>query len=721
MSMHNMEKFFNPNSIAVIGASPKENSVGYKVLKNMTSSGYQGSIFPFNPNYSEIMGLSCYASFDDVPVPVDLAIIGTPIKTVPKMIRDCVEAGVGAAVILSGGGRETGEEGRKIEDEIKREAGRGSIRIIGPNTLGVICTAKGINATFAPKKMLPGKVAVIGQSGALLDTMLGWSLVENVGFSHMVSLGSMLDVNFADLLECLGKDDQVSGILLYVEGMDDVKGFMKAARSVSRIKPIFAIKVGRSELGARAATSHTGALTGEDVVWDEAFQRVGIVRVHSLGELFDCAVMIGRQAPPSRSGVTIISDIGGVAVLTADELAVSGIEPVNLSPELIQKLGGFLPPFWSRGNPIDMVSVASPELYAQVIECCMEAPEVESLILIIGPQAGNDPLRMAEVVGSKVGRGVFPVWAVWTGRGNEFDKGKWAMAEAGIPTYTSPEQAVRAFLHLLSYKQNRDRLKMIETEEIPKFEIDRLCAGRLIEEAIKQDRILLTEPESKALLRTYGISVTRTETASTVDQAVRLAREIGFPVVLKILSEDITHKSDAGGVKLNLTGDEQVQRAFAEIMESGRAYVPKAKILGVTVQPMVGPPEFELILGCKKDKHFGPVILFGMGGTMTEVLRDRSLGLPPLNRPLARRMMEPTKVYHLLKGFRGQRGANLAQIEEILIRLSQLVIDFPEIEELDINPMVITADQAWALDARVIVKPTVIPSPHHLALEPRLG
>ncbi len=336
MSIHNIEKFFNPRGIVIIGASQKENSVGYKVMRNITSSGYQGPILPFNPNYSELMGLKCYASLKDIRVPVDLAIITTPIKTVPGMIGECVKAGIGGAVILSGGGKETGEEGRKIEEEIRKEAKQGDIRIIGPNTLGIISAKNRVNATFAPNMLLPGKVAVIAQSGALLDTMLSWSLVEKVGFSHFLSLGSMLDVDFADLMEYLGKDDQVSGILLYIEGMSDVREFMRVAQAVSQVKPIFAIKVGRSQAGARAAASHTGALTGEDAVWNEAFRRVGIVRVNTLSELFDCAIMIGKQAPPSRSGLVIISDIGGAAVLTADELAASGVEPGRLSADLTQ-------------------------------------------------------------------------------------------------------------------------------------------------------------------------------------------------------------------------------------------------------------------------------------------------------------------------------------------------------------------------------------------------
>ena len=718
MSIRNIEKFFSPRGIVVIGASQRENSVGYKVMRNITSSGYQGSILPFNPNYSELMGLKCYASLKDIRVPVDLAIIATPIKTVPGMIRECVEAGIGGAVILSGGGKETGEEGRKIEEEIKKEAKEGDIRIIGPNTLGIISAKNRINATFAPNMLLPGKVAVIAQSGALLDTMLSWSLVEKVGFSHFLSLGSMLDVDFADLMEHLGKDDQVSGILLYVEGMDNVKKFMRVAQAVSRVKPIFAIKVGRSQAGARAAASHTGALTGEDAVWDEAFKRVGIVRIDTLSELFDCAIMIGKQAPPSRSGLVIISDIGGAAVLTADALAVSGVEPVRLSAELMERLDGILPPYWSRGNPIDMVSVASPEVYVQIMQWCMEAPEVESLLLIIGPQAGNDPKKMAEALGSKVGGGTFPVCAVWMGRGNEFDEGKRIMVEAGIPTYLTPEEAVRSFLHLSSYRLNVEMLQEISAEPPVKFEVDTPGAVRLIDQAIKQKRSLFTEPESKALLNTYGIPVTRTEAASSADEAVRLARDIGFPVVLKLLSSDITHKSEAGGVKLNLTSEEQVNRAFSEIVDAARAYDPMAKILGVTVQPMVARQEFELILGCKKDKFFGPVILFGMGGMMAEILRDRALGLPPLNRSLARRMMESTKAFQLLKGYRGLPASKLTLLEEILIRLSQLATDFPEIVELDINPLVVTADQAWALDARVVVEPAPVPSPHHLALDP---
>lgn len=717
MSIHNLDKIFRPEAVAVIGATPRVAAVGYAVLHNLLKGGFEGRIYPVNPHHKEIEGLEVYPSLGSIGKPVDLAVITTPIRTVPGILKECAGAGIGGAIVVSAGGKEAGAEGLALEAKIKAAADRAGIRIVGPNCLGVVSTGVKLNATFASHMPLPGKLAFISQSGAICTAILDLSLKEQNGFSYFVSIGSMLDVDFGDLINYLGDEPGVSSIVLYIENLMHFRKFMSAARAVSRIKPIVVLKAGRSEAGVRAAASHTGALAGSDAVYDAAFKRAGIVRVNTIEELFDCAELMAKQPRPQGPGTVIITNAGGPGVMAADALAAYGMEPVALSPETMSKLDAILPPYWSRNNPIDILGDASPERYRKVVEVCISAPEIKTMIIIMTPQSMSDPTSTALSLRTLLKGKRLSIYTVWMG-GGDVEQGREIFNAAGIPTYETPERAIRAFHYMYSYARNMEMLQQIPPALPEELRYDQPGAKALIAEALNQSHYLLTEPESKALLAAYGIPVNQTEVAVSEDDAVDAAHRVGYPVVMKIHSRDITHKSDAKGVQLNLKHDEDVREAFRSIMAGASAYNPQANILGVTVQPMLERQDYELILGSKKDADFGPVILFGMGGILTEVLKDQSIALPPLNRLLALRLMESTRVYRLLQGYRNRPAANLELLEEILIRLSQLVVDFPEITELDINPLLMVDGGACAVDARVCLAPSKVSSPMHLVISP---
>jgi acetyltransferase len=717
MGLHNLDKIFKPESIAVVGASEKEGSIGYVHVQNLIQGGYQGKIFPVNPHYSAIHGLKAYPSISRIDHAVDLAIIAIPISSVPSVIRECAHLGLGGAIVVSAGGKETGPQGREIEERMRWEAEIGGLRIIGPNCLGIICPGRKLNASFAAHMPHPGKVAFISQSGAICTAILDLSLKEEVGFSHFVSIGSMLDVDFGDLVDYLGNDPEVKSILLYIESLTNFRKFMSAARAVSRVKPIVVLKAGRSPAGARAAASHTGAMVGEDGVYDAAFKRAGIVRVNTIGELFDCAELMAKQPRPRGSRLGIITNAGGPGVMAADALAEYGAEPAALEAGTIEKLDNLLPAFWSHSNPIDVLGDASPERYARAVEICLSAKELDGVLLILTAQGFTDPTGVAEKLAQTLRGEPYPVFTSWMG-GMDVEKGRDILNHAGIPTYDTPEQAVRAFMYMYEYSRNLKMLQEIPPKLSRELSFDRDRAQAVIEQGLKRENGLLTEVESKQLLAAYGIPVTRTEVAISVAEAVQLAQQIGYPLVMKIHSADITHKTEANGVQLDIRDEDKVREAYRNIMEGARAYDAQAKILGVTVQPMIQRPDYEILLGAKRDENFGPAILFGMGGILTEILKDQAIGLPPLNRSLARRLMESTQVYSLLQGYRNKPGANLELLEEMVIRLSQLVTDFPEIVELDMNPVIVSEGNPFAVDARVILKPSEVSAPLHLVISP---
>ncbi len=717
MSIQSLQRIFHPKSVAVAGASEKEGRIGYAIMKNLIRGGYAGEIYPVNPQYKTLFDRPSFPSVAAIGKEIDLCVIVTAIDMAPDIVRECAGLNAGGVVIVSAGGKETGENGRETEKRILEAAKGSDIRIIGPNCLGIACTKSGLNASFASHTPMAGGMAFITQSGAIFTSVLDMAVNEKIGFSHLISLGSMADVDFGDVIDYLGRDYTVKSIVMYVENLSRFRSFMSAARAVSRVKPIIVFKAGRSQAGAKAAASHTGAMTGEDAVYDAAFKRAGIIRVKTFEELFDCSEFLAKQPKARGPGLVIVTNAGGPGVMAADALSDYGAEPARLSPETIQKLNEVLPPHWSHTNPVDIIGDAGPDRYRKTVEICANAPETEGLLLMLAPQALSDPAAIASALTDILQKKPFPVITAWIG-GADMEKGKEIFNHAGIPTLNTPERAVRAFMDIWRYSRNIEMLREIPSR-LPRKQIyHRERAAEIIKAGLKHSPGLLTETEAKNLLSAYGIPVNPTFHAATADDAWKMAHQIGFPVVLKINSRQITHKTEAGGIALNLRTETEVYDAFHTVTEKARKYSPEAEIDGVTIQAMIPPDGYELIVGAKKDPDFGPVILFGMGGIMTEIFQDRGIALPPLNRLLARRLMEETKIFRLLKGYRNRPPVNLTLLEEILVRLSQLVTDFAEIEELDINPLIANGTKALALDARVLLKPSDVPSPMHLVISP---
>jgi acetyltransferase len=712
-----LDSFFKPESVAVIGASEKEGRIGSTLVQNLLRGGFDGQIYPINRNYPEIHGLSAYATITAAPAPADLAIIAIPIKDVPEVIRDCGQAGIKAAIIISAGGREVGPGGKEIEAAIKEEAVRAGVRYLGPNTMGLISPANRLNASLSPYAPAPGNLALISQSGALCNSILGWSAQKNIGYSHFVSVGSMTDLDFGDLIDYLGNDEKARSIILYMESLTQHRRFMSAARSVSRIKPIIVIKAGRSRAGARAAASHTGAMVGEDAAYNAAFRRAGIIRVDTIGQLFDCAEALGKLKLPTGGALGIITNAGGPGVMAVDALARWQAEPGVLAPETLAQLDETLPAHWSRANPIDILGDATPERYQQAVRLAMQAPELSGLVIILSPQVLTDPTGTARAVAPVVQGQARPVFAVWMG-GAEVDAGVKIFNDAGIPTFETPEQAVDTFMEM--YFHSRHLLLLQETPpQMPRELQLNVRTGRtFIDHCLERQATVLTELESKAILSAYGVPVNRTVAAASAPEAVAAARDLGFPVVMKINSPDISHKVEVNGVRLHIQSEAEVLTAFHELIEDVRAQRPEARILGVTVQEQEKEPDCELLIGCKQDPDFGPLILFGAGGAFTEILADVMVDLPPLNLLLARRLIEKTKVARVLQGYRNLPPANLDLLGEILVRVSQLVTDFPEIVELDINPLSVISGRFVGVDARMVVKPATVPAPRHLIIAP---
>ncbi|MFH0727635.1 MAG: bifunctional acetate--CoA ligase family protein/GNAT family N-acetyltransferase [Pseudomonadota bacterium] len=715
MGQYNLNRIFNPRQVAVVGASEKAGSIGNALMKNLIEGGFSGTLLPVNPNHKTLHGHESVASVSALETGVDLAIIATPIHSVIDIVKECVEKKVGAAIVISAGGKEVGKQGREIEEKIQRIAHAGGLRIVGPNCMGIIRPGAKLNASFASEMPVTGNLAFVSQSGAICSAILDLAFKERIGFSHFVSIGSMLDVDFGDMIDYLGNDSSARSILLYIESLTNFRKFMSAARSVSRVKPIIVLKSGRSPAGAKAAASHTGAMAGEDAVYDAAFKRAGIVRVDTIEELFDCAELMAKQPRPRGPRLAILTNGGGPGVMAADTLARYGREPAPLDAETLQALDVFLPPFWSRGNPIDILGDASAERFGGALEICFNSKNLDGVLVILAPQALTDPLSVAKTLAIATKDRRYPVFACWMG-GKSIGKAVEILNEARIPTYETPERAVRAFLYMVEYTRNLETLLEVPPKLTGLLVFDPEKARNLIADAPAQE--FMSETDSKEMLMAYGLPVIRTEIARTEAEASRIGREIGYPLVMKVHAADIPHKTDAGGVRLDLRSDADVCEAYRRILSSARQYKPDARIEGVTIQPYFSNPDFEILLGAKRDPNFGPVILFGMGGIYTEVLKDRSLGLPPMNRLLARRLMQETKAYSLLLGYRNRPAADMVQLEEMIVRLSQLLIDFPEIAELDMNPVLIKDGHPVAVDARILVSPVAAPSPLHLVIGP---
>jgi acetyltransferase len=689
----------------VVGATETQGSVGRTLLWNLVTSPFGGTVYPVNPKRAGVLGVKAYKSVSDIPEQVDLAVVVTPPPTVPGIIRECGEHGVRAAIVISAGFKEIGPEGAAIERQVLKEAQEGGVRVIGPNCLGVMSPLSGLNATFATAIARPGSVGFISQSGALCTAVLDWSLKEMVGFSAFVSVGSMVDVGWGDLIYHLGNDPKTRSIVIYMETIGNARAFLSAAREVALNKPIIVIKPGRTAAAAKAAASHTGSLTGSDEVLEAAFRRSGVLRVNNIADLFYMAEVLSKQPSPRGPRLTIVTNAGGPGVLATDALITGGGELTEIGQEAMDAYNAVLPSTWSHNNPVDIIGDASPERYAKALEIAAKDPNSDGMLVILTPQAMTDPTQIAEQLKPLARQEGKPLIASWMG-GVDVATGEEILNRANIPTFPYPDTAARAFNYMWRYSYNLRSL--YETPSLPQDSPDWTADTALVESIIAkardEKRSILTEFESKNVLAAYGIPVAKTIIAETAAGAVKAANEIGYPVVLKLYSETITHKTDVGGVQLNLGDAEAVARAFDAIKSSVAEKVGAQHFQGVTVQPMVKLKDaYELIIGSSLDPQFGPVLLFGTGGQLVEVFKDRSLGLPPLNTTLARRMMEQTKIYKALKGVRGRKPVDLAALEILMVRFSGLVAEQSWIKEIDINPLLASPDGLIALDARVVL------------------
>jgi acetyltransferase len=723
MNIHNLDPIFNPQRIALIGVTTNPNSVSGKVLINLVSGGFRGVVYPINPDKEAVMGIPCYPDIKSLPKVPDLGIICTPAEKVAGVIRECGEIGIPGIIIISAGFKEIGEEGAKMEEEIRSLVKKyEGMRIIGPNCLGVIVPSLKLNASFAAAMPRPGNIAFISQSGALCTSVLDWAMEGKIGFSQFVSIGNSLDVEFGDLIDYFGEDENTHCIILYIESITNSRKFMTAARAFARKKPIIVYKAGRFPESAHVAASHTGAMASEDAVYDAAFQRAGLARVYEIGDIFSVAELIGRNKFPRGPRLGIITNAGGPGVMATDALIASNGVLSELSEETMAKLNENLPAFWSHGNPVDVLGDARAKRIAKATQIVLEDQNTDAVLVILTPQAMTNPNATAKEISTLVAASSKPILAAWLG-GQSMHEADDILVEAGIPSYKTPEQAIRAFMTMVSYSRNLEILYETPKDIPVEFTIDRVKLRKEFEQIISKNESVLSEETSKTILESYGIVTTKPYKAATAKEAVSTADDLGYPVVLKIDSPDITHKSDVGGVKLNLCDDQQVKKAFRQITESAANSIPSARIDGVTVQRMFSSKDaVELILGIKKDKIFGTVLMVGMGGISAELFGDKALGFPPLNESLARRMLESLKIYPLLKGYRGSKPKNIDQLIQVLIRLSYLAADYPEILELDINPLLVTTAEVIALDGRIVIDREVVRQEDHpyahLALHP---
>lgn len=693
---------FTPRSVAVIGATDRTGSVGCTVLQNLIASPFGGPVWPVNPKRPSILGVPAYKSIRDLPGVPDLIVVTTPAATVPAIIEEGVAAGVPSAIVISAGFKEVGESGKALERRIAATI-EGRMRLIGPNCLGVLNPVGGLNATFAREMVPAGRLGFISQSGALGTAILDWCIREQVGLSGFVSAGSMLDVTFGELIDYFGQDPNTDSIVIYMESIGNARSFLSAARAVALNKPILVIKAGRTAAAAKAAASHTGSLTGSDAVLDAAFQRAGVLRVNSISDVFNVAEMLAKQPRPKGPHLTILTNAGGPGVLSTDALISAGGELTDISPETLATYNAFLPDAWSHNNPVDILGDAEPERYAKALEIASKDPNTDGMLIILTPQGMTNPTAVAEHLVPYAQSTGKPVVASWMG-GDFVAEGSAILTRAGIPVFPYPDAAAEAFVATWKHtSQLRDLYETPAARPGSVLDSRRDRAASIVETVRAGKRTILTEFESKQLLAAYGIPTVRTELAASADEAVIKAAEIGFPVVLKLHSETITHKTDVGGVKLNLRTASDVAGAFEDIRKSVTAKVGAEHFLGVTVQPFAKLDGYELIIGSSIDPQLGPVLLFGTGGQLVEVYKDSALALPPLTATLARHQMERTKIFKALKGVRGRKPVDLDALETLVVRFSELVVEQRWIKEIDINPLLASPDGLIALDARVVL------------------
>lgn len=731
-----LDAIFKPKTVAVIGAKDDLGSVGRTILSNLMATPFPGIVFPVNPKRDEVLGLKCYPNLDAIGEKIDLAIIVTPANTVPKIMKECAEAGVKSCIIISAGFKELGDAGLALEKEVIKIAKEAEIPVIGPNCLGIMNPIYGLNATFARGMALKGNLAFISQSGAMCTSVLDWSFKENLGFSSFVSIGSMADIDFGDLIDYLGGDEETHSILIYMETIGNPRKFLSAAREIAIEKPIIVIKAGRSFQAAKAAASHTGSLAGSDEVFDAALERVGILRVNTIAELFQMASVLSRQPRPKGPKLSIVTNAGGPGVLATDATILNGAELTTLQNTTIEALNHVLPAAWSHSNPIDILGDAGPDRFAKTIEILSKDKESDGILAILSPQDMTDPSTTAEILRRYAKIPDKPLLASWMG-GTSVLKGIEILNRAHVPTFEYPDDAAATFGMMWKYSKNIQSLYEVPLREYLQIFLDkekssqRKEAKEIILTATKNGETLLDEFQSKKFLEGYDIPIVKTEIAVTEDEAVEVAKRIGFPCVLKLYSKTITHKSDVGGVKLNLKTVDEVKRAYQDIFESVKSKVGEQHFQGVTVQQMIAREGYELILGSIVDPQFGPTILFGLGGQLVEVFKDSALGLPPLNQKLAEDLMKKTKIYEALQGVRGKKAVPLDKLAELLVKFSQMIIENPRIKECDINPLLASSDGCIALDARIVLyeanvpnrelpKPAIRPYPYQYVSEKTL-
>ncbi|TVO53343.1 bifunctional acetate--CoA ligase family protein/GNAT family N-acetyltransferase [Denitromonas halophila] len=722
---HYLTPLFEPKSVGVIGASERETAIGGVLIRNMLDAGFKGKIFAINPKHDKVHGVKCFKSVEDVPQRLDLVVIATAAQKVPAIIDSCGRAGVKAAIVLSAGFSETGPRGAALERSVMDTARRHKIRLLGPNCLGIMRPDLGLNATFAHGRALPGSIGLISQSGALCTAILDWARPNNVGFSAVVSLGSSRDVDFGEALEFMISDPRTESIFLYVEGLRDARRFMSALRGAARVKPVLLIKVGRHPEASKAVLSHTGAQVGDDAVFDAAIRRAGVIRLYSLGQLFAAANALFSHFRPRGNRLAIITNGGGPGVMAADRALDLGIPLSQLSDATMAKLNACLPATWSHGNPIDILGDADVDRYRGAIKAVLEGPNVDGVLVMLTPQAMTRPTDVAKALIEEERSADKPVVTCFMGE-EQVGEARKLFEAAGIPTFRTPEPAVELFSHISAYYRNQKLLAQtpasLSQSNPPSIESARL----VIETALNERRKVLNEMESKAILAAFRIPIAQTVVARSATEAMVLAEEIGLPVVMKIDSLDITHKSDVGGVRLNLTSLAAVRTAYQEILEGVRRTHPNASINGIAIEPMVIKRNGrELMVGVRRDPVFGPIITFGEGGTRVEVQKDRAIALPPLNSYLARDLIRSTRVSSYLDEFRNMPPINMEALEMVLLRVSEMVCELPWLKELDINPLIVDENGAVAVDARIVadnVSPTadrydhmaIHPYPQHL-------
>ncbi len=705
MSSHYLHPLFSPRSVAVFGASEREDSVAGVIYANLRKSGFTGAVYPVNPKHEVLLGEKCYAHASDLPEAPDLAIIATPAPTVARIMEDCGKRGVRYAVVLSAGFREIGAKGVALEEAISDMGKKHNIRFIGPNCLGIQRPSIGLNATFAQGTALTGDLALVSQSGALCTAMLDWAASNGIGFSSVISTGASADLDFGEILDFLAYDTATKGILLYIEGIRDARRFMSALRAVSRLKPVVMVKVGRHEAGSKAVASHTGALVGSDAVFDALVRRAGVVRVKTILQLFSCARALSTHIKPIGNRLAIVTNGGGPGVMATDLAVDMGVRLAELAPGTVEKLNGALPPTWSHGNPVDIIGDAGADRYHAALEACLADPGVDGVLTMLTPQAMSKPTEAAQAVVDVAKQSLKPVLTCWMGESQVAD-GRRLFKEAGIPYFTTPEPAVEVFSFLSAFYENQRQLMQtpgsLSQQAAPDLEGARL----IIESALAQGRHTLTEVESKSLLACFHIPVAQTLIARDPSEAMLMAQQMGFPVAMKINSQQISHKSDVGGVRLGLSSGQAVRGAFMGMMSEVHKHQPEAKLDGVVIEPMVTRPNArEVLIGVATDPVLGPVIMFGAGGVDVEALQDRAVALPPLNRYLADDLIKRTRVSRLLGEFRNRPSADLSAVEKILLRVSEMVCALPWLMELDINPLLVDEHGALAADARIIIRP----------------